>query len=100
MMISRTLPQLDLLCDRIAQQTRPTETYTHRDRFQGVRTCIRPARKAEPFEASAGALSFYDEVLKLAPCNEAQRSLQVRAIDASNDVAKTPLLLFAEAGGI
>jgi hypothetical protein len=54
--------------------------------------------KAEPFEASDAALSFYDEILKLSPRNEAQRSLQARAIDASTDLAKTRLLLFANAG--
>ncbi len=55
--------------------------------------------KAEPFEASAAALSFYDEIQKLSPRNEAQRSLQARAIDISTDLAKTRLLLFAKAGG-
>jgi hypothetical protein len=55
--------------------------------------------KADAFEASAGALSFYQEVLKLSPRNETQRSLQARAIDTSNDLAKTRLLLFARAGG-
>jgi hypothetical protein len=55
--------------------------------------------KAESFEASAAALSFYDEIQKLSPGNEAQRSLQARAIDASTDLAKTRLLLFAKAGG-
>jgi Protein of unknown function (DUF4239) len=54
---------------------------------------------AEAFEASAAALSFYDEILKLSPRNESQRSLQARAIDASTDLAKTRLLLFAKAGG-
>jgi hypothetical protein len=55
--------------------------------------------KAEPFEASTAALAFYNEILKLSPQNEAQHSLQARAIDASNDLAKTRLLLFAKAGG-
>jgi hypothetical protein len=55
--------------------------------------------RAETFEASAAALSFYDEILKLSPRNEAQRSLQARAIDASNEPAKTRLLLFAKTGG-
>ncbi len=55
--------------------------------------------KAEAFGASAASLSFYDEILKLSPQNEAQRSLQVRAIDAGNDVAKARLLLFVQAGG-
>jgi hypothetical protein len=56
------------------------------------------SRKAEPFETSAAALSFYDEILKLSPQNETQRSLQSRAIDTVQDLGKTRLLLFAEAG--
>jgi len=55
--------------------------------------------KGEAFEASAAALSLYDEILKLSPRNEAQRSLQARAIDTSNELAKTRLLLFTRAGG-
>jgi ABC-type multidrug transport system fused ATPase/permease subunit len=54
--------------------------------------------KAEPFEASASGLSFYDEIQKLSPRDDTQRSLQARAIDATQDLAKTRLLLFAEAG--
>jgi len=33
-----------------------------------------------PFEASAAALSLFDEILKLSPRNEVQRCLQARAI--------------------
>ena len=55
--------------------------------------------KGEAFEASAAALAFYDEVLKLPPRTEAQRALQAKAMDTSNDLAKTRLLLFATAGG-
>jgi hypothetical protein len=54
--------------------------------------------KAEPFEASAVGLSFYDEILKLSPRDDTQRSLQARAVDAAQDLAKTRLLLFAEVG--
>jgi hypothetical protein len=54
--------------------------------------------KREPFEASAAGLSFYDEILKLSPHTDTQRSLQARAIDAAQELAKTRLLLFAEAG--
>ena len=54
--------------------------------------------KAKSFEASAAALSLYDEILKLSPRSEAQRSLQARAIDTAQDLGKTRLLLFAEAG--
>ena len=56
------------------------------------------SRKGEPFEASAAGLAFYDEILKLSPRDDRQRSLQARAIDAAQDLAKTRLLLFAEAG--
>ncbi len=55
--------------------------------------------KSEAFEASSSALLLYDEILKLSPQNETQRSLQARAIDTSTDLAKTRLLLFARAGG-
>ena len=55
-------------------------------------------RKAEPFEASAASLSFYDEILKLSPHNDTQRSLQAWAVNIAQDLAKTRLLLFAEAG--
>jgi hypothetical protein len=54
--------------------------------------------KVAPFEASAAALSLYGEILKLSPRNETQRSLQARALDTVQDLGKTRLLLFAEAG--
>jgi len=56
------------------------------------------SRKAETFEASAAALSLYNEILKLSAQNETQRSLRARAIDTVQDLGKTRLLLFAEAG--
>jgi hypothetical protein len=56
------------------------------------------SRKIEPFEASTAGLSFYDEILKLSPRTEAQHSLQTSAIDTAQDLARTRLLLFAEAG--
>jgi hypothetical protein len=55
--------------------------------------------EAESFEASADALSLYAEILKLSPQNEAQRSLQAKAVDALNDMAKTRLLLYTKVGG-
>ena len=54
--------------------------------------------RAEPFEASAAALSLHDEILKLSPRNETQRALQARAIGTVQELGKTRLLLFAEAG--
>ena len=57
-----------------------------------------PSGKSAPFEATAAGLSLFDEILKLSPQNERQRSLQARAIGTLQEVAKTRLLLFAEAG--
>jgi hypothetical protein len=57
-----------------------------------------PSGEAAPFEASAAGLSLFDEILKLSPQNDRQKSLQARAIGALQEVAKTRLLLFAEAG--
>jgi hypothetical protein len=54
--------------------------------------------RGQPFEASASALSFYDEILKLSPANDVQRSAQNRAISTAQDLAKTRLLLFTQAG--
>jgi Protein of unknown function (DUF4239) len=59
----------------------------------------RKSDTAETFEASAESLSMYAEVLKLSPQSEAQRSLQARAIDALNEIAKTRLLLYTKLGG-
>ncbi len=57
-----------------------------------------PSGEVAPFEASAAALSLFDELLKLSPQNERQRSLQARAIGTLQEIGKTRLLLFAEAG--
>jgi hypothetical protein len=54
--------------------------------------------KSGPFEASAESLTFYDEILRLSPRNDTQRSLQAWAISITQDLGKTRLLLFAEAG--
>ncbi len=57
-----------------------------------------PSGDVAPFEASASALSLFDEILKLSPQNERQRSLQARAIGTLQEISRTRLLLFAEAG--
>ena len=58
-----------------------------------------PSGKTAQFAASAAALLFYDEILKLAPQNERQRSLQASAISTLQELGKMRLLLFAEAAG-
>ena len=57
-----------------------------------------PSRKGTQFEASAAALTLYDDLLKLSPQNETQRSLQAMAMGTLQNLGKTRLLLFAEAG--
>ena len=52
-------------------------------------------KKAGPFVENTSAASVYEEILKLSPQNEAQRSLQTKAIDTVQDLGKTRLLLFA-----
>ena len=50
----------------------------------------------EPFEASANAEALLMKLQTLSPQNDLQRSLQAQAIQASNDLTQTRLLLFAE----
>jgi hypothetical protein len=52
--------------------------------------------KPGPFEATTEAEAFYSRLQQLAPQNDAQRSLQSRAIQISTDLAQTRLLLFAQ----
>ena len=57
------------------------------------------SRRAEPFEASAASRGPSTTTFwKLSPRNDMQRALQAWAITGAQDVAKTRLLLFAEAG--
>ena len=51
------------------------------------------------FESSAQASAFENELQRLSPNNDAQRSLQSRAVAAYTEGAQTRLLLFAQAGG-
>ncbi|SDP01911.1 DUF4239 domain-containing protein [Afipia sp. GAS231] len=52
--------------------------------------------KTAPFEASTASEEFYAKLQELSPQNDAQRSLQARAIQLSTDIAQTRLLLFAQ----
>ena len=54
--------------------------------------------KAAPFTATDASETFYAKLQQLSPQNDAQRSLQARAIQISTDIAQTRLLLFAQAG--
>ena len=47
-----------------------------------------PSGKVAQFEASTEALSLYDEILKLSPRNETQRSLQAMAIGTLQELGK------------
>ena len=55
--------------------------------------------KPVQFEASAQSLAFENELERLTPKNDAQRSLQSRAVAAFMEGAQTRLLLFTQAGG-
>jgi hypothetical protein len=50
----------------------------------------------EPFQANASAEALLMKLQALSPQNDAQRSFQAQAIQVSNDLTQTRLLLFAE----
>ncbi len=58
-----------------------------------------PTGKLAHFKSSAEAFAFEKELERLSPNNDAQRSLQSRAIQAFTDGAQIRLLLFAQTGG-
>jgi Na+/H+ antiporter NhaC len=55
----------------------------------------RPVR----FESSTSALAFENELERLSPTNDTQRSLQSRAVQAFTEAAQIRLQLFAQTGG-
>jgi hypothetical protein len=57
---------------------------------------LEPA-KSVPFEMSAEAEAFYAKIQELMPQNDAQRSLQARAISSATALGQARLLLFAQA---
>jgi hypothetical protein len=58
-----------------------------------------PAGKPVRFQSTAEALAFENDLEHLSPSNDAQRSLQSRAIQAFTEGAQIRLLLFAQSGG-
>ncbi len=55
---------------------------------------------AARFEPSAGAEKVYQDIQALVPHNDAQRSIQGRAVQISTDFAQTRLLLFVESDNL
>lgn len=62
----------------------------------------REKREADnaPFHASAAGEALYLGIQALTPHDELHRSLQARAVQISNDLAQTRLLLFVEKGNL
>jgi hypothetical protein len=58
-----------------------------------------PSGKPVQFRSTAEALAFENELERLSPKNDTQRSLHSRAIQAFTEGAQIRLLLFAQAGG-
>jgi hypothetical protein len=54
--------------------------------------------RAGPYETNADAERVYLALQALSPQNDLQRSLQVRAVQLSNDLSQARLLLFTETG--
>jgi hypothetical protein len=59
----------------------------------------KPAGKLVHFESSAQSLAFENELERLSPKDDAQRSLQSRAIATFTEGAQIRLRLFAQTGG-
>jgi hypothetical protein len=103
----RQLTATVILLDDLLAQYGP-ETAPARNRLrQGIEPVadrIWNEQKAPPgkpmhFEASAQAWAFENELESLSPDNDAQRSLQSRAIAAFTEAARTRLSLFTQSGG-
>jgi Protein of unknown function (DUF4239) len=58
-----------------------------------------PTGKLVHFESTAESLAFENELQRLSPKNDAQRSLQSRAVQAFTEAAQIRLRLFAQTGG-
>ena len=58
-----------------------------------------PTGRLVRFESSAESLAFENELERLSPKNDTQRSLQARAIQAFTEGARIRLQLFAQGGG-
>ena len=58
----------------------------------------KPTKEPARFESSAEAWTFYNELERLSPNNDTQRSLQSRAITAFTETAQMRLQLFTQAG--
>src|SRR5260370_32405847 len=58
-----------------------------------------PTGKLVHFESTAQSLAFENQLERLSPNNDTQRSLQSRAIQAFTEGAQIRILLFAQAGG-
>jgi hypothetical protein len=101
--LTATVILLDDLLAQYGPETAPARTRL-RQSIQPVADRIWNEQKAPPgkpahFEASAQAAAFEKELESLSPNNDAQRSLQSRAIAAYMEAAQTRLLLFTQSGG-
>jgi hypothetical protein len=57
------------------------------------------AKEKAPFEAADDSLAYARAIEQLVPQNDAQRSLQIRAIQTVGEIMQARLLLFAQTGG-
>jgi len=85
-------PEAALVRNRLRQSIQPLADRIWRE--EAV-----PTDKPVHFESSAQSLTFEHELESLSPTNDAQRSLQSRAIQTFTEGAQTRLLLFTQAGG-
>ncbi|MGZ5874918.1 MAG: bestrophin-like domain [Bradyrhizobium sp.] len=96
-----------ILLDDLLTQYGPEATHLRRLLRQSIQPLANriwheeetPAGRPARFESTAEASAFENELERLSPTNDTQRSLQSRAIQALTDGANIRLQLFAQAGG-
>jgi hypothetical protein len=96
-----------ILLDDLLMQYGPEATPARNLLRQGIRPLANriwheeeaPTGRPVRFESSAESLAFENELERLSPKNDAQRSLQSRVIQAFTEGAQIRLQLFTQAGG-
>jgi hypothetical protein len=96
-----------ILLDDLLMQYGPEATHLRNLLRQSIQTLADriwheeqvPAGRSVRFESSAESLAFENELERLSPANDTQRSLQSRAIQAFTEGAQIRLQLFAQTGG-
>ena len=93
-----------ILLDNLLAQYGPESAHVRKLFRQGIDGMVErvwqedTSKDRVPFEATTIALRFFDEIERLSPQTDSQRSVQTRAIQTAGEIAQTRLLLFSQSG--